>query len=225
MGKHELIEAFIRGDIDRRQFVSRLTMLGVSGGAALAYASRLTEGAAAAPAGSVNGFRMRQQADDEDYGTAIVIGVIEAIQTALSGIETLVLSLLESLDQFTPGDFLDGVYELLQTIFDQQQQHLDALQALLGATSGAAMGQSVSRAIQSTSIETPEDLLSTLSANLDDLTSMYAALVPAVQDGGVRQTMMEIASVASRHAAVAGTVAEEDPIPSAFQQPSIPTGL
>jgi hypothetical protein len=221
MGKRELIEAFVRGDIDRRQFVSRLTMLGVSGGAAIAYASSFgASSAVAGPVGTANGFRMRAQEADEEYGTAIAIGVLEALETQAAAIATLVIPLLQSLDDFDPGDFPEGVYELLETIRDQQQEHLDAVNALVEANGGNAVGIGTADAPSS-----PQDLLTLLSENLDELTATYAAIVPATQDGASRQTLMEAGSVASRHAGLAGMFAQRNPLPSAFQEPAIATGI
>jgi hypothetical protein len=221
MGKHELIEAFVRGDIDRRQFVSRLTMLGVSGGAAIAYATSLgASSAVAAPASTANGFRMRAQDADGEYGTAIAIGVLEALETQAAAIAALVLPLLQNLGDFDAGDFPAGVFELLETIRDQQQQHLDAINALVEENGGTvvAIGEAVTGSA-------PDELLTLLSENLDDLTGTYAAIAPAIQDGASRQTLVEAGSVASRHAGLAGLFSERNPLPSAFQEPAIATGI
>jgi fumarate hydratase class II len=218
MGKQELVQAFIRGDIDRRQFVSRLTMLGVSGGAALAYATNL-QSAAAAPVAPSNGFVKRAQADDEEYGTAIAIGTLEALQEKVDGIQQ-VLALLANLDQFQSDDFPASVYETLQTVRDQQQQHLEAVIALLESIGeSAADGTAGGREFSSV-----DEFLAALSDELDELTGMYAAIVPAIDDDETRQTSMNIASVASRHAALVNLYAERNPIPEAFEEPSMPEG-
>ncbi len=47
MARHELVEAYLHGRISRRTFVERLTALGVSSAAALAYAQTLSVPAAA----------------------------------------------------------------------------------------------------------------------------------------------------------------------------------
>ena len=50
MSKHEVVEAYLRGQIDRREFIRRLTLAGVSSAAAVAYAQSLgTASAATAP--------------------------------------------------------------------------------------------------------------------------------------------------------------------------------
>lgn len=47
MSKHEVVTAYLEGRIDRREFVRRLTMAGVSAAAAVAYAQTLSQPAAA----------------------------------------------------------------------------------------------------------------------------------------------------------------------------------
>lgn len=49
MSKLEVVEAYVQGGIDRREFVHRLSIAGVSTAAALTYAQVLTNDAAAAP--------------------------------------------------------------------------------------------------------------------------------------------------------------------------------
>ncbi len=53
MSKHEVVDAYLKGRIDRREFVRRLTLAGVSTAAAVAYAQTLSPSsvsAASAPA-------------------------------------------------------------------------------------------------------------------------------------------------------------------------------
>lgn len=50
MTRHEAVQAYLTGRIDRREFVRRLTVAGVSTAAALTYAHSLTSSASAAPA-------------------------------------------------------------------------------------------------------------------------------------------------------------------------------
>lgn len=220
MGKHELIEAFIRGDIDRRQFVSRLTMLGVSGGAAVAYAASLGQNAAAAPAAPGTGFVMRAQgADDEDYGTAILIEVIEALQETASAIQNQILSVMNSLEDVLDGEVEDQVLAILQSVREHQQQHFDAVVAQLEAVAGSQDG--VEPAGGEETFDSPEAYLTTLGDRFDDLTQMYAAIVPATLDGESRQLLMNVASVASRHAALVNFFASEDPVPGAFEEPEL----
>ncbi len=50
MTRHEAVQAYLSGGIDRREFVRRLTIAGVSTAAALTYAQSLSSSASAAPA-------------------------------------------------------------------------------------------------------------------------------------------------------------------------------
>lgn len=51
MTKHEVVAAYLAGRIDRREFIRKLTLAGVSAGAAVAYAETLSRSAAAQGAG------------------------------------------------------------------------------------------------------------------------------------------------------------------------------
>src|SRR4051794_23391158 len=72
MSKHEVVDAYLHGRIDRREFVRRLSVAGVSTAAAVAYAHALSSPASAAPAGQgAHGLVRSQQSypvgdEDED---------------------------------------------------------------------------------------------------------------------------------------------------------------
>jgi hypothetical protein len=73
MSKHQVVEAFLQGRIDRREFVRRLTLAGVSSAAAVAYAQSLSSSASAAPAtrgrhGLVASFQDYPVADSDGDG-------------------------------------------------------------------------------------------------------------------------------------------------------------
>lgn len=71
MSKHEVIDAYLRGKIDRREFVGRLTAVGVSAAAAVAYAQSLGSPTAAAPLsggrGRVGVFQYVEDADGDGF--------------------------------------------------------------------------------------------------------------------------------------------------------------
>lgn len=210
-----VVDAFIRGDLDRRGFITKLTALGVSASAASAYALTLgRQGAAAAPGSSGGGISRAHLAQEEDYGTDFVFETIEeALQIVFDAINEA-LALLSGLGIFSAGDFANpGEFDLLSTIQQQQQEHADALAALLGTT--GAVGSSEA------SFDSVEAFLAELAGAMDGQTAMYAAVVPAVGDGAVRQTLMNVASVANRHAAVVHMMAELDPLPETFEVPEI----
>ena len=221
MTKRELIEAFLRGDVDRRQFVNRLTMLGVSGGAAVAYATSLSQSAAASPSQPAAGFVMRAQTeDDEDYGGGVDLpSDDEAIAIAIAVIEGII-ALLEALDQFAATDFLEGVVETLERIRDQQNEHADAL----SATSGTARMTRQGFAAQTPKFASPEEFLNTVSDGLEELAGVYAAIVPGMQSAEYRQTVMGAASVAARHAAHTRSFAGRELLPETFQEAALPEG-
>ena len=223
MSKRELIEAYIRGDLDRRQFVSRLTMLGVSGGAAVAYASSLGRSAAAAPTTPASGYVMRAQAaDDGEYGTALAMSVIEGLTRMRDDVQAFVLSVLAGLDQFSEGDFPPGRFQTLGTIRSQQEEHLDAINSQIEANEGAATNQVTRFGFQTQQFESPEAFLMALSDGFEKLTASYAGVVPAVDSGEVRQALMSTASVANRHASVVNNFAGVPEFPSTFQPAELP---
>src|SRR3712207_5979766 len=63
MSRHELVDAYISGTINRRAFVRGLTALGVSAGMAAAYAVALQ------PAAAQGGGVVPGDYDYDDYGT------------------------------------------------------------------------------------------------------------------------------------------------------------
>lgn len=211
-----VVDAFIRGEFDRRDLITRLTALGVSASAASAYALTLgRQGAAAAPGSSSTGIaRYQDGAEEEDYGTEFVFETIEeALQLIFDAISEL-LSTLGALNLFNADDFADALdFEILTRIAEQKQDHAEAMSALLGTTD-----PSTSTAASFGSVE---EFLTELAGGYDDLTGKYAAVVPAIGDGAIRQTMMNAASVANRHAALVHHMAGLDPIPDTFEVPEV----
>jgi hypothetical protein len=76
MSKHEVVDAYLKGRIDRREFVRRLTLAGVSTAAAVAYAQTLsTSSAAAAPANQGAHGLMRSQTNYTPTPSPVTGGV------------------------------------------------------------------------------------------------------------------------------------------------------
>jgi hypothetical protein len=72
MSKHEVVEAYLQGRIDRREFVRRLTLVGVSAGAAVAYAQALGGSAEAAPASTApRGWAFQQYGGEDSDGDGL----------------------------------------------------------------------------------------------------------------------------------------------------------
>jgi hypothetical protein len=214
--KQELIGAYVRGELDRRGFVGRLTALGVTATAAVAYAGSFAPGVAASSSRNEAGFLMSAQGtvNDDEYGTAFSFASDEeAVTVALESVAA-VLAVLGALGGFSADDFDPGVFDVLTTIQEQQAEHADALAALLGDTP----------------VETPpadsfgsaDDFLASLAGALDDLVGTYAAVAPALESGEARQTVTNILAVASRQAAVVAELAGLDPVPATFQEPALP---
>jgi hypothetical protein len=228
MTKHEVIQAYTDGEIGRRAFVRRLTALGVSSAAALAYAHSLMPRAVAA-----NGFVMRGQDDDggdddgEDddgeYGTAIQLeSDAEALDSATKTDEAVQGLLDDALSKFSADDFESfnigdiNVFEELERLQEQMETHDEALLALLeqfGSTGTQAKARKAARRLQGDP-GTPEEFLRTLSDTLDVQAGLYTALVPAIGDAELRQTMMSIAMVKARQAAFARTLTGRSAYPA-----------
>ena len=229
MTKHQLIQAYADGDIGRRDFVRRLSALGVSSAAALAYAHSLAPRAAAGGSAGRGGFVMRaQQGGDGEYGTAIQLGGDdEAVLSALEAVEVVQDLLDEGLGRFSEDDFTSfncgspDVYEELQRLYEQRATHLEVLDSLFDQVVGAPARNVNARMaglrLQSDS-DSPEEFLAKLRDALDVEAGLFTGLVPAVEDGEVRQTMMSIASVKARHAAYVRTLTGRSGYPDAFEE-------
>lgn len=168
MTKHELIEAYVAGRIDRRDFVRRLTALGVSGGAALAYAQSLTPVAAAAGvARDAHGYLIRAQGTG-DYGTGGEFGSVK--------------------------ELIDFLVHLLDTILAYLERLLGGLTATTGLRTGemlatghlsapTTMGNRFTASLQTGNTLTTSDLRE-LATLRNQLSQHVAALRTALSDFG-----------------------------------------
>jgi hypothetical protein len=209
MTRQDLIEAYVGGHLPRRQFVRGLTALGVSGGAALAYAQQLRPTSAAGPQRSPAGYVVRAQADT-DYGVACTFGTdAEGLSEALAGV-LQVGAILDALDAFSAEDFEAGVYDQLVIFRDQLADQADALETA-GATAAAPSDQS---------FDSADALLAAAADALNALTSVFAGVVPAIETDEQRQTATEIALSVARMAAYVSVASGDDASPSAFTQAS-----
>lgn len=226
MTKMELVNAYVRGDLDRRGFIKKLTAVGVSSGAALAYAGSLAQNAAAAPTRTGAGFISRQQDGDDEYGVAVII---ENIQEAIAAVEARIDAILQSLndilsafdvDDFLSAGFSESAFDTLNTlpgILTTQQEALESLGGL-GRTNTR---QGFAARLQST--DSLEDQIAAVADELNRAAGEWAAVLPAVEDEEARQLTSQIAIVAGRQAGVVSFIAGIDPIPGAFEQPIDPT--
>jgi len=232
MTKSELVDAYVRGDLDRRRFITKLTAMGVSGGAALAYAGSLAQNAAASPSHNGVGFIARGQDVDDEYGTAIIIeNIVAILNQVLADLNGIFASFDDFLDQFDVGDggLDEGDFDVIQDISEQIAEQLAALIATLEGlfgTSGSSSGIQAFRSPRASSLAqtsgTALEQLAVLAEKLNRQVGIYAAVIPAVEDGEQRQLMTNIGLVAARHAALISYMAGLNPIPSAFEQPINP---
>jgi hypothetical protein len=223
MTKNDVVDAFIRGDLDRRGFIKRLTAVGVSSAAAMAYAGSLVQNTAAAPSNG-SGFITRMQDADATYGPAVPIGNVRAaVQALLRDVLNFIRSLqslLEDFDAaaFPAADLNETDRAVIQSILDQAIEQAEAIRALLNLPEQAggqgAPGQAATGTL-------PERLI-VLAELADEIAGEYAALVPALEELEQRELFSQIAIVAGRHAAILNYLAGNDPVPGAFEEPIDP---
>ncbi|HWK82057.1 MAG TPA: ferritin-like domain-containing protein [Thermomicrobiales bacterium] len=216
MSKHEIIQAYIHGDLDRRGFVTRLAALGVSAGAAAAYATQFAPAASAAVA--PGGFVVRAaQTTDADYGTSVDFGSDAEAVALVSAAIGAIADLFGSLGSFSATDFPEGLYEQLNDFFAEIQQHADALSSL-GATPGT---RSATLGLRQSGPTSADDFLEKLETAYDKAVKNFVAAVPAVDADEVRQTLANIGGAIARHAGVLSFFVKGDGTPNgAFEEAS-----
>lgn len=218
MTKRDLVDAYVRGDVDRRSFIRKLSAMGVSATAAVAYAGSLGGDAAAAPARNGAGFVARLQDADEDYGIAVIIqNILEALQTLLARIQSIIDRLTSIISQpNAPRP------DLLGRIQSQMAEQFEALttQMELGFGVNSAMVDGLAgRSMRLQGGDTIQDVANDMNVQ----TGLLAAIIPAIESGEARQLMTNIGLVTARHAALINDLAGLDPIPNTFEVPIDPT--
>lgn len=215
MSKHEIIQAYIRGDIDRRGFVTKLAAFGVSAGAAAAYATQFAPGVSAAKPG---GFVVRAaQTTDADYGTSVEFGSDAEAVTLVSDAIGAVAALFASLSSFSAADFPEGLYDQLNDFLGEIQEHADALSSLatIPTRRSATMG------LRQSTPSSADDLLKQLEAAYETGVKNFVAAVPAVDAAEIRQTLADISHAVARHAGVLSFFVKGDGTPNgAFEEAS-----
>lgn len=245
MTKHEIIEAYIAGQIDRRGFMKRLTTIGVSAAAAAAYAQSLAPSASAVGMGrGPAGYFMAQT---EPYGTAGEFeSDLEAAEFLLSS-DTVTVELYDSaLDSLSAEDFEseniaglasagllgsnaigiqrsgslltgDLIIELLSLIRDQTETHIATLEAAVVPL--GSTGVEVEGTLNPTFTSAREFL--DVARELHEVAvSAYTTAAPAIEDVELRSTATAIATVKGRHAAFINLLAGESPFPATFDRPT-----
>lgn len=236
MTKSELVDAYVRGDLDRRHFISKLTAVGVSATAAVAYAGSLGQSVAASPSRTSAGFVARAQDADDEYGTAIIIeNILAVLEEVLANVNAILDSFDNFLDEFDVGDFVDGGFaetdfNLIEDASTQIDEQIEALVAVLSSLFGSTEPSSAIKAFRSPRASslgqtsgTMQEQLVEMANQLNRQAGIYAAVIPAVENGEQRQLMTNIGLVTARHAALISYLAGINPIPSAFEVPIDPT--
>lgn len=231
MTKQDIVNAYIRGDVDRRGFIRRLTAVGVSAGAAMAYASALLPGVSAGSVRNGAGFITRFQDADGDYGTAVVIEDMPAALTAtMAAVEATAALASSILSTFSAEDFVaagldEGDVQILSDIVEQMRQHQEALQGILdNVGGGTGEGGAAGDEAEAPAFGDLTEALEALSGDLDGIAGMYVAITPSIEDVEDRLLLAQKATVAGRHAASVARMAGLDPVPAAFEEPLHPNG-
>ncbi|MGH2534239.1 MAG: hypothetical protein ACRDJW_18375 [Thermomicrobiales bacterium] len=224
MSKRDLIDAYVGGRLGRREFVRGLTALGVSAGAALAYAQHLgPTGAAAAPGRSAAGFVVRAQVDDGEYATACQLAsdaagaeaALAALEQAQSVLDSGISDFLEDLPSLDDVG-LDAA-ETLETIASQLEEQIAALETLV-----ADLGGSPGSAPAAAGYDSVDAFLAALAGVMNAASSLLAGIAPAIENGEARQTLSAIAVALGRNAGFANVLNGDPPATSAFEQPTCP---
>ena len=220
MTKRDLIDAYVRGDVDRRGFIRKLTAMGVTATAAAAYAGSFGGEAAAATARNSAGFISRLQGAqdaDEDYGIAVAIqNILQALQRFLARMESIIDRLGQIISQGN-GPRPDLLQKIQSQIEEQRQGLISRLQGEAGYSPAMVNGLT-GRNLGLQGGNTLADIANDLNVQ----TGLLAAIIPAIESGQDRQLMTNIGLVTARHAALISDLAGLDPIPSAFEVPIDP---
>lgn len=222
MTKRDLIDAYVRGDVDRRGFIRKLSAMGVSAAAAAAYATSFGQDAAAAPSRNDAGYVARLQDADDDYGIAVAIENIDRALQAFVQRSEVLIDRLEQIAERTGGNGPkpDRLRQVRDQIEEQRQAVITRLRQRLGETghSESSIDSLTGRAPRMQGDATLADIANELNVQ----TGVLAALIPAIEVGQDRQLMTNIGLVTARHAALISEYAGIDPCPTAFEVPVDP---
>jgi hypothetical protein len=202
MTKHELIDAYIQGRVGRRDFINRLTGMGISAAAAVAYAASFAPAAGASGGQTRNGYKVRfQDATNDEYGTPI--GICQALDV-LVGVSQRLIDRLSALTSLNRG---------LRNVLRRLQQRLELLQELQQTYCGtayrspAAVGATL--LAQGTSSGEKQQRLD-LIKYFDTVLGVYTYVVPTVDDAEHRTSLMSLAMALAREAENVRRILGED---------------
>jgi len=228
MTKQDAVNAYLRGDLDRRSFIRRLTAVGVSAGAAMAYAAALIPGVSANSGRTGAGYITRLQDVDSTYGTAILIADVAAALlatiTTIDGINAFAEDFLDSFtaDDFTAAGLDEDDREIVASMINALKQHAEALQSILdnlGLPAGTCAVEEEPR----TKTDDVLEELKALANGVHKLTGIYVALAPSIENVEDRLLLAQMIAVAGRYAALLARMAGENPVPAPFEEPVVPS--
>lgn len=223
MSKRELVQLFTAGDIDRRDFIRRLTLTGVSAGAAIAYAQSLAPSASAA----VDNLIISQ------YGGGVVIEDLEeAIQAVVEIAEAVADFASDGLENFASQDFEDllgngvDVFAELETLVDQIDAEVEVLSGAieaLGIMIAPTIKGRAAFAVSRLQSATPDEYIATLGDLLDVQAQLYAGIIPALgENGAVAQDLTSLAIVKGSQAGFLRLLRGLSAFPSSLETPISP---
>lgn len=223
MSRQELIRLYSEGLLARRDFVRRLTLAGVSAGAAAAYAQSLAPSASAA---AVRPLAIQQA----EYGGPINPDDLqEAVEALIELLDAIIDFLRTSLDLLGPDAFLDflvrlgesvDVFGLLQTLLSQLGAEQDTLRSATAAVLSPDVAKRrllvSTRLLQDADVDT---FISDLGDVLDIQCQLYAGLIPAAKDAELRGELASLAIVKGEQAAFVRILRGLSPFPNELETP------
>ena len=217
MSSQELIRLYSEGLLARRDFIRRLTLAGVSAGAAAGYATSLAPSAGAA----VRPLAVQQ---DEYGGPIDPEDLDEAIAATIELIQALVDFLQTALDLFSPEDFADflaggtlDVLEQLTTLLAQleaERATLDSASASVAAVALAPAKRRLAATARLIQSESPDQFVADLGDVLDVQCQLYAGLIAAAEDAELRGELASLAIVKGEQAAFVRILRGLPPFPN-----------
>ena len=222
MSRQELIRLYSEGLLARRDFVRRLTLAGVSAGAAVGYATSLAPSASAA-------IRPLAVQQDEYGGPVDPEDLDEAIDATLTLLTGLVDFLQSAIDFFSPEDFVEflngGTLDTIAQLTNLLAQLREEQAALAAATGSATLVSAVStkRRLAMTARlqagQTPDQFLADLGDVLDTQCRLYAGIGPIVEDPTLRQWTASVGVNKGAQAAYVRMLRGLDPFPEYLVTP------
>ena len=222
MSRQELIRLYSEGQLARRDFIRRLTLAGVSAGAAVGYAASLAPSASAA-------IRPLAVQQDEYGGPIDPDNLDEAIDAAIELLDAFVDFLQTALDLFDPedfADFLDGglldVFAQLVTLLAQLESERTTLADLSESAGMGAVAKSTRRLAVTARLaqnQSPDEFIADLGDVLDTQCQLYAGLIAAAEDAALRGELASQAIVKGEQAAFVRILRGLSPFPNELETP------